>query len=134
MANGPGDVDFHWPTKFSEIPKEAFHRDDIYDFGWETDLEWTVPEGFPSGVHAPKSQDFADRERRDQVVAHIGRVRVAGLRSGSHPVEPGGGQKAEGRRFRERPALGRRNKSRCALRCDGCSKTSVGRPPPRGPE
>ena len=30
MANSRGDVDFRWPAKFSEIPKEAFHRDDIY--------------------------------------------------------------------------------------------------------
>jgi len=30
MANSPSGVDFHWPEKFSEIPKEAFHRDDIY--------------------------------------------------------------------------------------------------------
>lgn len=30
MATSPSEVDFRWPEKFSEIPKEAFHRDDIY--------------------------------------------------------------------------------------------------------
>lgn len=30
MATNRNDVDFRWPEKFSEIPKEAFHREDIY--------------------------------------------------------------------------------------------------------
>ena len=30
MAINRNDVEFRWPEKFSEIPKEAFHREDIY--------------------------------------------------------------------------------------------------------
>ena len=30
MATNWNDDDFRWPEKFSEIPKEAFHREDIY--------------------------------------------------------------------------------------------------------
>ncbi len=30
MVISPSKLEFRWPKKFSEIPKEAFHRDDIY--------------------------------------------------------------------------------------------------------
>ena len=30
MATDQSEVEFRWPEKFSEIPKEAFHREDIY--------------------------------------------------------------------------------------------------------
>ena len=41
----------NWQLKPEHYGAIHFHRDDIYDFGWETDLEWTVPEGFTSGVY-----------------------------------------------------------------------------------
>ena len=38
----------HAPEHYGAI---QFHDDDIYDFGWETDFTFTVPEGLPSGVY-----------------------------------------------------------------------------------
>lgn len=29
-----------------------FHEDDIYDFGWETDFSFTIPDDLPSGIYA----------------------------------------------------------------------------------
>jgi N,N-dimethylformamidase len=50
--------EMNWQNKPAHYGAIHFHRDDIYDFGWETDLEWTVPEGFASGVYVLRiSQD-----------------------------------------------------------------------------
>ena len=38
----------HKPTHYAAI---HFHGDDIYDFEWDTDFEFTVPEDMPSGVY-----------------------------------------------------------------------------------
>ena len=38
----------HAPAQYGAI---HFHEDDIYDFGWETDFEWTVPDDLPSGIY-----------------------------------------------------------------------------------
>jgi N,N-dimethylformamidase len=38
----------HNPEHYGAI---HFHRDDIYDFGWQNDIEWVVPEDFASGVY-----------------------------------------------------------------------------------
>ena len=43
--------EMNWQRKPAHYGAIHFHRDDIYDFGWETDLEWTVPDGFASGVY-----------------------------------------------------------------------------------
>lgn len=43
--------EMNWQHKPEHYGAIHFHRDDIYDFGWQTDLEWTVPDGFPSGVY-----------------------------------------------------------------------------------
>ena len=42
--------EMNWQNKPEHYGAIHFHRDDIYDFGWQTDLEWTVPDGFPSSV------------------------------------------------------------------------------------
>ena len=39
----------HAPAQYGAI---HFHADDIYDFNWETDFSFTIPESFPSGVYA----------------------------------------------------------------------------------
>ena len=39
----------HAPDHYAAI---HFHEDDIYDFGWETDFSFTIPEDLPSGVYA----------------------------------------------------------------------------------
>ncbi|MGI9420894.1 MAG: N,N-dimethylformamidase beta subunit family domain-containing protein [Geminicoccaceae bacterium] len=39
----------HAPEHYSAI---HFHEDDIYDFGWETDFSFRIPEDLPSGVYA----------------------------------------------------------------------------------
>lgn len=39
----------HAPGHYAAI---HFHEDDIYDFGWETDFSYTIPEDLPSGVYA----------------------------------------------------------------------------------
>lgn len=38
----------HKPEHYGAI---HFHEDDIYDFGWETDFNWTVPDDLPSGIY-----------------------------------------------------------------------------------
>ena len=38
----------HKPEHYGAI---HFHDDDIYDFGWETDFAWTVPDDLPSGIY-----------------------------------------------------------------------------------
>jgi len=39
----------HKPEHYAAI---HFHEDDIYDFGWENDFSFTIPEDLPSGVYA----------------------------------------------------------------------------------
>ena len=38
----------HNPNHYGAI---HFHDDDVYDFSWDTDLEWTIPVCIPSGVY-----------------------------------------------------------------------------------
>ena len=39
----------HRPEHYAAI---HFHEDDIYDFGWETDFSYRIPQDLPSGVYA----------------------------------------------------------------------------------
>ena len=39
----------HAPQEYGAI---HFHDDDLYDAGWDTDFEYTVPDDLPSGVYA----------------------------------------------------------------------------------
>jgi len=41
----------HAPEQYGAI---HFHDDDIYDFGWETDFTFTIPEGMRSGLYAAR--------------------------------------------------------------------------------
>ena len=41
----------HAPDQYAAI---HFHDDDIYDFGWATDFELTVPDDLPSGIYAAR--------------------------------------------------------------------------------
>ena len=41
----------HAPEQYGAI---HFHADDIYDFGWETDFSFTLPEHMKSGVYAAR--------------------------------------------------------------------------------
>ena len=41
----------HRPEHYAAI---HFHEDDIYDFGWENDFSFTIPEDLPSGVYAAR--------------------------------------------------------------------------------
>ncbi len=38
----------HCPEHYAAI---HFHEDDIYDFGWETDFQFEIPTGMPSGIY-----------------------------------------------------------------------------------
>lgn len=38
----------HRPAHYNAI---HFHQDDLYDFGWETDFTYTLPDDIPSGVY-----------------------------------------------------------------------------------
>ncbi len=38
----------HAPDHYAAI---HFHEDDIYDFGWETDFTFTIPDDMPSGIY-----------------------------------------------------------------------------------
>ena len=41
----------HAPEHYGAI---HFHDDDIYDFGWQTDFSFTIPDDLPSGVYAAR--------------------------------------------------------------------------------
>lgn len=41
----------HAPEQYGAI---HFHENDIYDFGWETDFSYTIPDDLPSGIYAAK--------------------------------------------------------------------------------
>lgn len=41
----------HAPQHYGAI---HFHEDDIYDFGWQTDFSFTIPENLKSGVYAAR--------------------------------------------------------------------------------
>jgi N,N-dimethylformamidase len=41
----------HAPEHYGAI---HFHEDDIYDFDWETDFSFTIPDNLPSGVYAAR--------------------------------------------------------------------------------
>ncbi len=49
----------HAPEQYAAI---HFHDDDIYDFGWETDFTFTIPDAFKSGVYAARLRcgDYED--------------------------------------------------------------------------
>ena len=52
MAGAAWDgSEMNWQNRPEHYGAIHFHRDDIYDFGWDTDFEWTVPDGFASGVY-----------------------------------------------------------------------------------
>lgn len=44
-------TEMNWQHKPAHYGAIHFHRDDIYDFGWETDFDWTVPDDLPSGIY-----------------------------------------------------------------------------------
>ncbi|MGH1483530.1 MAG: N,N-dimethylformamidase beta subunit family domain-containing protein [Geminicoccales bacterium] len=41
----------HVPEHYAAI---HFHEDDIYDFGWQTDFSYTIPDDLPSGIYAAR--------------------------------------------------------------------------------
>lgn len=43
----------HKPAHYAAI---HFHDDDIYDFEWETDFSFTIPDNMPSGVYVMRTQ------------------------------------------------------------------------------
>jgi len=49
----------HAPAHYAAI---HFHEDDIYDFGWETDFSFTIPDGLPSGIYAVRLQSGEHRD------------------------------------------------------------------------
>jgi N,N-dimethylformamidase len=52
MAGAAWDgSEMNWQNRPEHYGAIHFHRDDIYDFGWETDFTWTVPDDIPSGVY-----------------------------------------------------------------------------------
>jgi len=44
-------TEFCWKHKPDHYAAIHFHDDDIYDFGWESDFEFTIPNDMPSGVY-----------------------------------------------------------------------------------
>ena len=43
--------EMNWVHKPEHYAAIHFHEDDIYDFGWETDFSFTIPDDMPSGVY-----------------------------------------------------------------------------------
>ena len=53
----------HAPAQYGAI---HFHDDDIYDFGWQTDFRFTIPDDFPSGVYAVRLQCADDDDNHNE--------------------------------------------------------------------
>jgi N,N-dimethylformamidase len=49
----------HAPDQYAAV---HFHEDDVYDFGWETDFSFTVPQGMPSGVYVMHLKSGANED------------------------------------------------------------------------
>ncbi|SLN23208.1 N,N-dimethylformamidase beta subunit [Roseovarius litorisediminis] len=49
----------HKPDHYGAI---HFHDDDLYDFGWETDFSFTIPDGMPSGVYVMRIEGDSDAD------------------------------------------------------------------------
>ncbi|WP_306112967.1 MULTISPECIES: N,N-dimethylformamidase beta subunit family domain-containing protein [unclassified Roseovarius] len=43
--------EMNWTHKPAHYAAIHFHQDDIYDFGWETDFTFTIPQDMPSGAY-----------------------------------------------------------------------------------
>lgn len=43
--------EMNWRHKPEHYGAIHFHDDDIYDFNWETDFSYTIPDGMPSGIY-----------------------------------------------------------------------------------
>ena len=43
--------EMNWQHKPEHYAAIAFHEDDIYDFNWQTDFSFVIPENMPSGVY-----------------------------------------------------------------------------------
>ena len=43
--------EMNWTHKPEHYAAIHFHRNDIYDFGWDTDFTFTIPDGMPSGAY-----------------------------------------------------------------------------------
>ncbi|MGB3243991.1 MAG: N,N-dimethylformamidase beta subunit family domain-containing protein [Sulfitobacter sp.] len=43
--------EMNWTHKPAHYAAIHFHQDDIYDFGWDTDFSYTLPDDIPSGVY-----------------------------------------------------------------------------------
>ena len=44
-------TEFCWRHKPDHYAAISFHDDDIYDFGWDSDFEFVIPDGMPSGIY-----------------------------------------------------------------------------------
>ncbi|OSQ58655.1 N,N-dimethylformamidase large subunit [Marivita cryptomonadis] len=49
----------HRPDHYAAI---HFHQDDIYDFGWDTDFTFTIPDDMPSGIYVMRLECDGQRE------------------------------------------------------------------------
>ncbi|NNG05476.1 MAG: LamG domain-containing protein, partial [Inquilinus sp.] len=74
-------TEMNWTRAPEQYGAIHFHRDDLYDAGWQADFVWTVPEGTRSGVYCAhiRSADgahedylpFAGRPPRGEATAEI---------------------------------------------------------------
>ncbi|AXI49148.1 N,N-dimethylformamidase large subunit (plasmid) [Sulfitobacter sp. SK012] len=54
--------EMNWTHKPAHYAAIHFHQDDIYDFGWDTDFTYTLPDDIPSGVYIMRigCEEFED--------------------------------------------------------------------------
>ena len=43
--------EMNWQRRPKHYAAIYFHDDDVYDFGWESDFGWTIPDHCPSGIY-----------------------------------------------------------------------------------
>ncbi|SLN14727.1 N,N-dimethylformamidase beta subunit [Roseovarius gaetbuli] len=54
--------EMNWTHKPAHYAAIHFHGDDIYDFGWDTDFIFTVPDDMPSGVYVMRLECDANED------------------------------------------------------------------------
>ncbi|KAL9183994.1 hypothetical protein ACHAXT_002080 [Thalassiosira profunda] len=55
-------TEMDWRHKPSHYGGIHFHDDDLFDAGWECDLDWEIPLGMPSGIYVVRLTDDAGEE------------------------------------------------------------------------
>ena len=61
-SSGWDGSEMNWNHKPEHYAAIHFHQDDIYDFDWDTDFTFTIPDGMPSGAYVMRLECNAHQD------------------------------------------------------------------------